>query len=290
MIHQLLNLTRPLIIPDLETTSVDKTRARTCSLAMRVWKPNGQVDVYKTLINPGVPIPKEASDVHGITVDTLTGCAKCWAPAASHPHSECDKFWPVPFFSDIAPRLHAGFSNADFAGYNVRFDLEVLQREFELCKLVFDYSQSAIIDSFRLWQIMEPRTLTDAAQHFADYTLDNAHNAMADVEATEHVLIGQLTKHTKAHVLPKTVSELGALCFPRDSNWIDVEGKFAFINGVPCLNFGKHKGRPMRECKDYLRWMFGAQFSPEVKRICDDALAGKYPTQASSPVDFTLET
>lgn len=285
MLSELLQLTRPLTIFDLETTGIDPVGTRACSLAMRVHRPgSNEVQPYRTLINPLVHIPKEASDVHGITDEIIaTGCARCWAPKESHPNGDCVEWKPIPTWKQLSERLLGGFQSCDFCGYNIRFDLKVSATEFERCNMTFDYSTASVIDSFRVWQILEPRTLSDAVEHFLGRKMTGAHNAAIDVDHTEEVLIHQLTKHARCTVLPRTVKELGDLLFPRDPSWIDSEGKFVWINNVPCLNFGKHKGRPMKDCKDYLAWMYGAAFTAEVKKICDEALAGRFPKR---PLQF----
>lgn len=277
---ELLHLTRPFIIFDLETTSTDKSTARACQLGMHVHKPNGEMTSYATLINPIIPMPKDASDVHGITDEIIrTGCSRCWQPAAQHPDVEsCQEFKRVPRFSDIASNLLKGFSDADFGGYNVKFDLRILEAEFMRCRLAFDMSQSAIIDGHRIWQILEPRTLTDATKHFPDVDpITNAHEALADVISTEEVIVSQLTHNTK---LPRDVKKLHELCWPRDANAIDSEGKFIFINSVPCFNFGKHKGKAVESERGYLQWMAGKEFSVEVKRLITNILAGNPPVQS----------
>lgn len=280
MFNQIFRLQRPLIVFDLETTESDHVRARICSIALRIHWPDKPVQSFKTLVNPQVPIPKEASAIHGITDDMVKhGCAICWRLPEKHPSPDCAEFKATPVFAAIARNLYNGFSNADFAGYNIKgFDLRVMTAEFSRCSLEFDWSQAAILDGFRLWQVLEPRSLTDALKKWCGKEIGNAHDAMIDTVAAEEVVLAQL----KACDSFETVKHLHDKCWPRDPNMIDSEFKFLFINGVPCLNFGKNKGRPMSECRDYLGWMAGdkASFSPEVKRICLKALNGELPVQA----------
>jgi DNA polymerase-3 subunit epsilon len=259
MIAKMFQRERPFIVFDLETTGPNPDSARIVQVAMRVHQPDGTVKDYKSLVNPKMSIPKESTEVHGITDEMVKD---------------------APKFADLASNFHRGFTNADFGGYNVKnFDLRCIQVEFARCNLKFDYSQALVIDGFRFWQKLEPRTLTDAfARWVPAGTFEGAHDAMNDVQATEAVILAQLL-HAKA---PKDLKEIHDLCFPRNPDWVDSEGKFVFIGGVPCLNFGKNKGKPMRQCKDYLQWMYGADFSPEIKRICDEALAGRFPVAPKS--------
>jgi DNA polymerase-3 subunit epsilon len=282
VLNNLLTLDRPLIVFDLETTGKDPGEARAVSMHMHVFKPSGDVTEYKTLINPRVPIPEEASKVHGITDEIIeTGCAKCWQRAEVHPTSTCPEFKRVPTFDILAPRLYEGFRDADFGGYNIRsYDLRVMQAEFKRhAALEFDFSKARIIDGLRLWQVVEPRTLSDFVRRFAKRELEGAHDASVDVIGTLDGLVGLLQE---ASQVPRTPEGIHDLCYPRDPNGIDTEGKFVFISGVPCLNFGKHKGVPLHAgaAQGFMEWMLGRDFSPEVKEIARRALAGDFPRKS----------
>lgn len=270
-----LSLTRPLILFDLETTSPEPTTARIVSLAMRVHRPDKSVQTYATLINPGIRIPKDASDVHGITDETIvTGCARCWQVQETHPHEHCKEFRPVPLFSQLADNLHRGFSSADFGGYNVRFDLRTITEEFARCKIAFNYGDAVVLDGLRLWQLLEPRSLEDAVEYWLKRKHKGAHSALTDIEETEDVIIAQLATGK----LPRDLQKLHERQWPRRPGQIDGGGKFIFISGVACFNFGKHRGRPLHAHRDYLQWLFGQTWiSTEVRTIVDAALSGKYP-------------
>lgn len=286
MLAELLQLKRPLIVFDLETTDADVTTARIVQIAFRVHRPDRTIVAYKTLVNPpaGVTISEGAITAHGITEEILrTGCARCRAPRGSHPHRTCDDFKMVPTFKDLAPNLVRGFSNADLAGFNhARFDMPVLELEFQRAGCDIDFAGVRVIDASRIWQVLQPRTLSDAVEEFAGRKLDGAHDAENDVQGTEDALIGQLTGHKRSTDLPRTVDELHEKLYP---NSIDYEGKFVFNEaGVPVLNFGKDKGKPMQECKSYLRWMTTASFSPTVKRIAENAINGVFPRKPTLPL------
>jgi len=282
VLSQILQLTRPLIILDYETTGIDPEVARVCQIGMRIHLPGTpRVDTYQSLVDPCVPIRRESSDVHKITDEMIKeGCAKCRAPIALHPIGLCSTPKPVPRFADIADSLYRGFQDADFAGYHVRFDLRVSIAEFRRCGIEFDPSTAAIIDAQRAWQLLEPRTLSDAHEHFLHRKMPGAHDALADVEGTEAVLIAELTEHPRSTELPRSVRELHEMMWPRDKNQIDSEKKFVFVDGVPTFNFGAHKGKAMVSQTGYLKWMAEkGGFSPEVKKICRAALDGTFPVQ-----------
>src|SRR5687767_12349688 len=118
MLTQLLGLTRPLIIFDLETTTNKPETARIVQLGFRLHKPDGSVTEYHTLVDPMVEIPKASSDVHGITDETIQrGCSRCRQYANVHPNGEnCDAWRAIPTFKDIGPRIAQGFTGYDLAG------------------------------------------------------------------------------------------------------------------------------------------------------------------------------
>lgn len=285
----ILKLRRPLVLFDLETTGLDPASARICQISMRVHSPEGEVKAYTSLVNPGVPINN--SEIHKVTDEMIAhGCAKCGAPKDLHPLTDCAEPKPVPTFQEIGGTLYRGFVNADFGGKNIRYDLEVIKAEFSRLNLQFDYTQAYRVDVERLWQILEPRSLSDAVERFLGRKHKNPHNAQADIEETEDVIIAQLTAHTRSADLKRDIADLHEQCYPRDKDAIDTEGKFKFVKGVAVLNFGKKtkkdgtplKGLPLSDpdVQSYLKWMVQAEFSGEVKKIASDALQGKYPTRA----------
>lgn len=280
-LNKVLRLERPLINFDLETTSADPATARIVQFAMRVYRPNGFIEEYQTLVNPTVPIPKDSSDTHGITEEVLrVGCARCRGTFEIHPWEKCDRHRPVPRFSDIGPHLYNGFKDADFAGYNLKtFDMKVMDFEFDRIGISFDYSRAYIIDGLRLWQKLEPRSLTDAVEYFGKEKLEGAHDAMNDVRGAEVAIVGQFTGHQRSSILPRTPREIHQWCY--DPNVIDSDNKFKFINGEAHFNFGKHKDEPVKRHLDFIQWMLRPQqtFTPEVKRWCRKFLAGDYPKQ-----------
>lgn len=280
---EILSLERQLTLYDLETTGKETDSARIVEFSMYVYRPGILLpERYWTLVEPGIEIPPEVAGKHGITNELLTyACAKCKAPAESHPHDGCQEWKPVPRWADLAPRVYAGFSESDFAGFNIFYDLKVTQAEMLRCGLSFDYSKAYVLDAKRIWQILEPRTLSDAVEYFAGRKHEGAHGALADVAGTEEVLIGQFTNHAQSDKLPRTMKELHELCFPRDPSWIDSEGKFVWINGKACFNFGKLQGRPVTSDIGYLQWMLRGGFSVEVKSLINQWMTGNWPVQTA---------
>jgi len=141
-----LKLDRKFIVFDLETTGVESHEDRIVQMAMHIFRPDGTVDEWTSLVNPLRTIPEGATKVHGITNDMVKD---------------------APTFKSMAGNLHGGFTNADFGGYNVKFDLRFMVAEFQRCSLTFQYHEGIrVLDGFRMWQVSSPRTLGDAYQHW----------------------------------------------------------------------------------------------------------------------------
>lgn len=303
-----LNLLRPLLLFDLETTSSEPERARIVSYAHRLHLPGvSEVSEYKTLVNPGVPIPPESTLIHGITDAMVQGCRECGRPEHEDVHRFEDEhkthdFKPWPKFSDLAQNFVMGFfTGVDFGGMNIRFDLRVMREEFKRLtpQIDFNYYHGAyLLDAHVIWQRIERRSLENAVERFCGRKLEGAHDALTDVQAAEDVLIGQLSGHYypldqpdwKAFPVPAdgplTMELIHKWCFPPDLDRIDSLhlqfSKFRFIDGVPCFDFGEHKGKPLVSQRGYLAWICGPKskgFSEEVRTIAREALAGKLPVR-----------
>lgn len=266
----MLPLTRPLICLDVETTSADPKTARIVELAFVLIKPDGTRSPWSGRFNPGVPIPPEATAVHGITDADVK-----------------DK----QNFGALAERLANGFRNADLAGFNVRFDCQVLEQEFKRVDVEWSPGDAAVLDAFRFWQILEPRTLSDAYRHFCGRTLEGAHEAGADVAATLDVLDAQIAKLAQVWIsrggtnesFPSSVAALSALLWPRPVNSVDRAGKFVWRNGEAVIVVGKHSGTPLRQLpRSYLMWLSDSDFPGDARALAREALSGRYPVQEAT--------
>ena len=105
-----LNLKRPIVFFDLETTGVDTAKDRIVEISMVKVMPDGEEIVKTRKINPGIHIPEEATAIHGITDEDVKDC---------------------PTFAQIARSLEQFIAGCDFGGFNSnRFDLPMLVEEF----------------------------------------------------------------------------------------------------------------------------------------------------------------
>jgi len=284
-----LLLSRPLIFLDTETTGTDVNAARIVELGFQLYEgefPFGLKKEWRSLINPGIPIPADATRTHKITDEDILRCRDCKRPQGQHPNSAdhgevCEAYRPWPTFKQLAPNLAKGFSNCDFAGQNVRYDLRILANEFARASIEWSYHGAYVIDSGRLEQLAVPRTLSDLHKKYIGRAHDDAHGAMSDTQAAARVIAHQLEAHPS--VLPADLKRLHELQWP---GWIDGDGKFRFVDGVPCFSqWGKHAGKPMKDPsvnavirgQSYWDFILGADFSADVKQLARDAKLGKFP-------------
>lgn len=290
---ELLTLERPVLFFDTETTGPKPSEDRVVQLGFIQIKPDGTTKEWESLINPCMPIPREATfgngsddyPGHGITDDMVLGCRDCYD--AGHPgvtrgihEGREHDFRAFPTFGQIAPNLLIGFSNTDFGGFNVkRFDLPLMAAEFARNGHVWDYSTGDVLDGFRIWQLGSKRSLSDAVELFLGRKHTGAHRAIDDVRESLDVVIAQLKLFTS---LPRNLRQLHEKCWPKDPNAIDPDGKIIWKEGEAAMNFGKNWiGKPLKMmARKDLEWIVSPKCqgaSPAVKQICRDALAGKFP-------------
>lgn len=231
---------------DLETTGVGK-RDAICQLALEIFVPGLETAEYKTLVNPIIPIPAEATAIHGITNEMVAD---------------------APTFRMLAKNLHDSLTNCDFCGKNIkRFDLPMLREEFNRAGYDWDYEGAALIEVERLWQLAEPRRLSDAAvrwgtpEDVADIGPLDAHDALADVRWSTRVAANQIA-HLGMHGW--SPDQVHQQLYP-DS--FDAEGKLRRLpSGQLALTFSEHKDIPLINVNlGFLRWILTKDFSPKVK-------------------------
>lgn len=264
----LLNLERPIVVLDLETTGVNVKLDRIVQLGIIKLYPNGEVTEWETLVNPGVLIDPDASAVHKITDDMVRD---------------------APTFASLGPKVLAGLTDCDLLGYNLKvFDIPLLQEEFARCNIV--YKEPCVVDVFRLYTRLSPRNLTAAVKEYLGETFDAAHDALADVRMTVRVLIAMLKRHDD---VPRSVRGIHDLLF-KAQNGLDAAGKFAWKGAEVVVNFGKWQGHRLSDAKrtcpgcgtrrcacirGYLQWMIEKDFADDTKKIARDALMGAFPAR-----------
>lgn len=181
IIPKLLPLDRPLIVFDLETTGLTIGEDRIIEIAYEKILPNGEITMNVYRINPGMPIPGEASLIHGLFDKDVVD---------------------APSFAKLSYELWSMFEGADVAGFNVLgFDLPFLKAEFSTVGKSFDFLSKKILDAKILYHKMEardmfaPRNLSAAYKLYCGKEHVNAHTGMGDVRATIEILEKQLERY-----------------------------------------------------------------------------------------------
>lgn len=242
-----LNLTKPLCFFDLETTGIQITKDRIVQIAVVKLSPEGSQQKCNYLVNPGIPIPKEIAEIHGITDEKVRDC---------------------PSLAGYADEIIAFFGDADLAGYNSnKFDIPFLVEEFYRVGTPFPMENRSFVDVQNIFHKMEQRTLAAAYQFYCGKTMDNAHDALYDAEVTMEVFVSQMDKYPS---LPNDVAPLSDFTRNSPLGMVDFAGRLAKNSQNEVMyNFGKHKGKTVEEILQtepgYYGWMLEADFPFQTK-------------------------
>jgi len=242
-----LPLKRPIVFFDLETTGINVTNDRIVEITLLRIEPNGKETEKTFLVNPTVPIPKEASDIHGILDEDVK-----------------DK----PVFKEVAKAVASFIEGADIAGFNSnRFDIPLLAEEFLRADVDFNMRNRKFVDVQVIFHKMEQRNLAAAYKFYCKKELINAHSSKADTLATYEILKSQLDFYQE---LPRTINELSE--FSTQNKNVDLVGHIIFNDkNVEVFNFGKYKGVSVEDVltKDpgYFGWMMNGQFPLYTKKV-----------------------
>lgn len=244
-----LKLYRPLVIFDIESTGTDAQKDRIIELGILKIHPSLSVISWNQRFNPDCQIPKEASDVHGITDADVAD---------------------MPFFRDKALKIKQGLDNCDLAGFNIKaYDLPLLQAEFDRSGLVFEWKGRALLDMAVIFKRKEERTLSAAVKFYLNKNHEEAHGAIPDCKATLDVLLAQIERYG----LPNDVQNLDSESrYDDEEEKADLCGKLIYVDGKLTYNFGKEKGKAVKDEKSYARWMLNNDFSCEVKQLIREEL------------------
>ena len=275
-----LNLKRPLVVFDLETTGIDLVKDRIIQISYIKVMPDGTELRGNHLINPGEPIKPEITQLTGISNEDVA---------------------QAPTFKQIARTLADTFQGCDFAGFNSNhFDIPLLAEEFLRAGIDFDFSRCRLIDAQTIFHKMERRNLAAAYKFYTGRKMEDdfeAHRADQDTEATYRVLQAQLDYYTEEHqrelgedpegrTLENDADFLGE--FSRMNNNVDFAGRIVWgeakdekgnvilgQDGKPVMteyfNFGKHKGKTvadvLRMDQGYYSWIMTGDFTNNTKQV-----------------------
>lgn len=251
-----LQLKRPVMFFDLETTGTNILRDRIVEISMIKVMPDGTDRQRTVRVNPGCHIPPEATAVHHITDADVAN---------------------APKFDEIAQQLADSFEGCDIAGFNSnRFDIPMLSEEFARAGVAFDFHQAHFIDVQTIFHKKEQRTLIAAYKFYCQKNLEEAHSANADTRATYEVLLAQLEKYQD---LPTDVEALSE--YSSQTANVDLVGRLIYDDKHrEVINFGKYKGQlaadVLRRDPGYFGWIQQGDFPSDTKRAF---LAVKLKTQ-----------
>lgn len=242
-----LKLERPLIFFDLETTGTNVMHDRIVEMSYIKVFPDGTEEKKSRRINPGIPIPAQATAVHHISDEDVKD---------------------EPTFRQIAKSLHEIFEGCDIAGFNSnKFDVPLLMEEFGRCGIDFDVAGRHFIDVQNIFHKMEQRTLVAAYRFYCKKELEGAHSALADTEATYEVLKEQINKYEE---LENNVEALAK--FSSTGRNLDLAARIVLDDhDNPIFNFGKHKGKTVKEVlkkePSFYDWMMQGDFPKNTKDV-----------------------
>lgn len=261
-----LNLSKPIVFFDLETTGVQVGSDRIVQICLLKVTPSGEESEATYLVRPinaeggTMHIPAEATAVHHITDDMVAG----------------EKSFP-----ERAQEIADFIGDADLAGYNSnKFDVPLLVEEFLRAGVEFSLEGRRLVDVQNIFHRMEQRTLVAAYKFYCGKNLEGAHSADADTRATYEVLKAQLDRYQDVPFVDRdgsscypVVNDIEALSrFSGNSQWADLVGHIGFDKaGREVFNFGKHKGETLeyvftRE-PSYYDWMMKADFPLSTKQV-----------------------
>lgn len=245
----MLSLNKPIAFVDFETTGVDILKDRIVQAAITKFYPNvAEPEIWNAYINPGMPIPKEATEIHGITDEDVR---------------------MSPRFHDVALQITGLLGGCDIAGFNIiSFDLPLLFEELARVNVDLDITKVSIVDVYRIFQKMRPHSLEEAYRQFIGEEIQGAHDAAADNQAAAEVFGSMMLKDPQ---VGNSVADWEAYYINRDE-MMDLAGKFIYDGneaGRAQFNFGKFEGQTVdlnnTDHVQYLEWMNKSEFPRDTK-------------------------
>ncbi|MDA3881749.1 MAG: 3'-5' exonuclease [Bacteroidales bacterium] len=242
-----LNITKPIVFFDLETTGINIVTDKIVEISLLKVFPDEHEEKITYRINPERPIPPKSSEIHKIYDEDVKN---------------------APTFKEVGKKIAAFMKDCDYAGYNSnKFDIPLLAEEFYHSGIEFDWSKSHFVDVHVMFLKKEPRTLSAAYKFYCNKNLENAHSADADTYATYEILKAQLDYYPDVENNISFISE-----FTAHNKNVDFAGRVIYDEQKQeVFNFGKYKGKPVEEVfqKDpsYYNWMMNGDFHSHTKQI-----------------------
>ncbi len=255
-----LNLKRPIVFFDIETTGLDIVNDRIVEICLVKIFPDGNEETKTYKINPLKPIPEKASKIHGIYDEDVKDC---------------------PTFEDLSKEIYEYIKDCDLSGYNVNnFDLPMLMEELLRANIFYNIRNVKVVDVQVLYHKMESRTLSAAYKFYCKKDLENAHSAEADTKATYEILKSQLShyenteyKDFNGNICVPVKNDVDSLSeFTTQNKKVDLAGHFIYDEKNEIIfNFGKYKGQSVKkiiaEIPAYYSWIINADFPAYTKMV-----------------------
>ncbi len=255
-----LNLTKPIVFFDLETTGTNVIKDRIVEISLLKVHTDGKEEWFTQRVNPGIPVSEESERVHGLSNEILKD---------------------EPAFGQIASRVASFIGSSDLGGYNLtKFDVPLLVEEFLRNDIDFEMKNRKIVDVQNIFHKMEQRTLKAAYKFYCDQVLENAHSAEADTAATYEILKSMLEKYENAdyedrdgNVSRPVINDMDALDeFSKFHRNADLMGQIVFDDkNREVFNFGKYRGKLVEEVfrkePQYYDWMMKSDFPNSTKKL-----------------------
>jgi len=238
-----------IIAFDLETTGTNTSTDQIVQIAYGYYEKGELKDTVTKLFKPTIAINPGAQRVHGISMEKLQN---------------------EPYFKSNAAEIRDIFSKADgLMGYNVGFDISVIQAEFERAGVPkLDLNNVAIYDAYLIWTKHEGRSLSHAVERFLGKPMEGAHDALADITATANVFDKMVDEFSLNDHTEKDFTAIFK------GNKIDFGGTFRWEDGEIVLGIGKHKGTravDVASKNNYLQWIMKSDFPSDAKAIARKA-------------------
>ncbi len=242
-----LNLKKPIVFFDLETTGIDVANDRIVEISLLKINSDGTEETKTMRINPEMPIPAQATEIHGISDEDVKN---------------------EPTFNVVAKDVARFIEGCDLGGYNSnKFDVPLLAEEFLRVGVDVDLKKHRLVDVQVIFHKMEQRTLSAAYKFYCQKNLDDAHSAEADTKATYEIFKAQIDRYDE---LNNDMEELSK--FSSHNKNADFAGRIVYNDkGEETFNFGKYKGQTVESVleKDqgYFSWMLNSDFPLYTKKV-----------------------
>lgn len=260
-----LKLEKPIIFFDLETTGINIAKDRIVEISILKVFPNGNKESKTWLVNPEMEIPKEASDIHGITNEKVV---------------------TEPTFNELALKVSEMIEGCDLAGFNSnRFDIPLLAEEMLRADVDFDMNGRVAVDVQVIFHKKEERTLSAGYKFYCGKSLENAHSAEADTLATYEILKAQLDKYDDVENNIPFLSE-----FSTFKKRADFAGFIQFDDeDDEIFTFGKYKGQKvadiLKKDKGYFSWIQNADFPLYTKKVLKEIKENLFPRKKENTLN-----